>query len=129
MPYPMAPPGVQNPGFRPNGVPTKEVWRSPQRGLARNAGDELLSALRHAYGGIVYIKTNDYQQIYYMDREKFFRFSLAPDWLIPPGGTKHLTTEIGPDWVRREALSLLGYTYVEMSSDRFSISGDLEFVG
>ena len=127
MPYRMP----SRPGFGPNGVITKEVWRSPhpyQREPERDAGDEVLSALRFTQGGIMYRKINEFQHLCYTDRDQFFRFNLVPEWLIPPGGTKCQATEIDQGWVRREALSLLGYAYSETPSGRFSISGDLEFV-
>lgn len=48
--------------------------------------------------------------------------------MIPYNEWEALNTEVGGGSIRREALDLLGYSYTETETGKFSISGDLHLV-
>ncbi|KAL6718674.1 hypothetical protein ACLMJK_002908 [Lecanora helva] len=107
----------------------KDLWRRPNsndRASVRNAGDDVLDALRYTHGGIIYVKVNEFQHLYFLDRMMFYRFNLAPEWLIPTGAMMNWSTEIGQGLVRREALDLLGYPWKELV--RLSFQADARFL-
>jgi len=111
-------------------VPVTDVWKSSHtfdQRPARYIGDDMLHALRHMNGGIVYIKGNDLQQSHYVDGIQFHRFNLVP-WRLNPSDSTYMWTDIGKGWVRRAALDLLGYSCIETPSGNFRISRDLAFV-
>ena len=91
-------------------------------------GDEILAALRSTNGGIYYTKSNLFAQVHYVDQYPIYTCALVPNDLVPLDQRKFVTTEVSIGLVRREALDLLGYTYEEMSTGKFAISGDLEQV-
>ena len=91
-------------------------------------GDEILAALRSMRGGIYYTKSNSFVQTHYVDQYPIYTCALVPDQLVPIDQRKFLTTEVSIGLVRREALELLGYSYEEMKTGTFAISGDLEQV-
>ena len=95
---------------------------------ARYVGDDILRSLRYTRGGIVYTKSSDFHHSYFVDHHEFYRFHLAPVFLIQSKNFEIQTTEIGKGWIRREALDLLGYSYSEAPSGYFSIPRNLEFV-
>ena len=91
-------------------------------------GDEILAALRSTRGGIYYTKSNSFAQTHYVDQDPLYTCALVPNQLVPLDQRRFLTTEVSIGLVRREALELLGYTYEEMNTGKFAISGDLEQV-
>lgn len=118
------------PPFGISDIRTKDVWK-PFHAYGQvpssYIGADILNALRHERGGIVYTKRDDFQQVLYVDEVPFYKFSLVPISLAP-SVSEILATEIGKGWVRQEALDLLSYSYSETPSGHFSISGNLDFV-
>ena len=128
----LKPPPIRN-GMSGSGLPsmgTKAVWQKVRSGQTPvgYVGDEILNALVSASGGIVYMRGNDFQRSYYLDRKPFYTFFLVPPFLIPENEWRPSFVEIGKSWVHREALDLLGYAYNETKSGDLSIPRDLEFV-
>lgn len=88
----------------------------------------MLARLRSSRGGIYYTKSDPFRQIHYVDNYIIYICDLVPLYLIPPSERKCLNTEVDKGLIRGEALDLLGYSYVETGTGKFSISGDLELV-
>ena len=123
----MPPPTLKAPSY----VRSKDVWKdspSHDQALAEYVGYDILDVLRYTRGGIVYTKSNDFQNSHFIDSYEFYRLYLVPSFLIPSDESGVQTTEIGKGWVRREALDLLGYSYSETPSGHFSIPRDLTLV-
>ena len=117
--------------MRRNSLAQKDAWTSftaYNQVLARYTGDQILGALRSVNGGIVYIKATDYVHVHFVDTTPFYRFNLVPQPMVHRGETKARCTYIGSNWVRQEALDLLGYKYDKTSSGSFAIQRDVEFV-
>ena len=91
-------------------------------------GGELLTALRSTRGGIHHVKSNKFKQVHYVDDWPIYTCALVPPHLVPYGEDKATDTELGKGLIRREALDLLGYSYTELETGNFSISGDLKLV-
>ena len=94
----------------------------------RPLGDEILAAQRSTKGGIYYTKANQYKEIHFVDQHIVYECQHAPLYRIPYDEREALTTRLAVGLVRREALDLLGYSYVTMKNGILSISEDLEFV-
>ena len=109
----------------------KEFWR-PKNAFdtysARLFGIDLLRQMGSRQGGIFYSKRNDYKQVYYVNWEKVCTCDFVPKHLIPAGGDKFMSTELGKGWVRQEALELLEYSYSPTKTESFLITGDLQVV-
>ena len=95
---------------------------------SRQLGGEILTELRSLRGGIDYIKSNNFTQVYYVDQYPIYRFNLVPWDMIPRGEEELLNTELGRGLIRREALDLFAYSYTETETGNFLISGNLELV-
>lgn len=129
---PMAPPPPAahwTPNF--GDVHSQDVWvpsHTYHQPPARYIGDHMLSALRYANGGILYIKSNDFQHFYYVDKTRYYQFNLVPASLVPVGESEPRSTHIGSSWVRQEALDLLGYPYQKTPWGSFTILRDIQYV-
>lgn len=113
------------------GFNQKDFWRSHEINfLPPNAqlGVAMLSSLRSTRGGIYYIKSNAFKQVHYVDHHVVYRCQLVPSELIPDSEWKYVNTEVDKGLIRAEALDLLGYSYAETATGKYSISGDLELV-
>lgn len=114
----------------------KDFWRLPEylmseghlTPMRKALGDEILAALRSTTGGIYYTKSNLFAQVHYVDQYPIYTCALVPNQLVPHDQRRLVTTEVSIGLVRGEALDLLGYTYKDMSTEKFVISGDLEQV-
>ena len=89
---------------------------------------EILAALRSTRGGIQYTKSNQFKQVHFVDQHAIYTCAYVPSDLVPYSEWKPLNTELDRSLVRREALDLLGYSYTETKTGKFSISDDLELV-
>jgi hypothetical protein len=121
-------------GYPPyrNPVPRhKDFWRPshtfPQLSDGQ-LGVEMLATLRSSRGGIHYTKSNQFKQVHFVDQHPIYTCAFVPSHMIPYNEWKPLTTELDRGLVRREALDLLGYSYTETGTGKFSISEDLELV-
>ena len=63
-----------------------------------------------------------------MDEILMYICYFVPSHMVPQNEDKVLETELGKDLIRREALDLLAYSYMETETGNFSISGDLRLV-
>lgn len=101
--------------------PSHHYSQRPERQL----GDEILAALRSTRGGIYYTKSNQFRQTHYVDQYPIYTCKFVPSSMAIGYDRKPLDTELGRGLIRKEALDLLGYSYIETETGNFSISGDL----
>ena len=124
MPLPLPP---TNSSYRRK----RDFWIQPDdfsSPPSRFFGGELLTALRSTRGGIHYVKSNEFKQVHFVDNRPIYICALVPPHLVPYGEDKASNTELGKGLIRREALDLLAYSYTELETGNFSISGDLKLV-
>ena len=84
--------------------------------------------MRSMRGGIYYMKSNNFKQKHYVDQRLIFVCYLVPSHMVPEKEDKVLNTELGRGLIRREALDLFAYSYMETETGNFSISGNLRLV-
>lgn len=112
-------------------VPHKAFWRPshtfPQLSDGQ-LGVEILAALRSTRGGIQYTKSNQFMQTHFVDQLPIYICAYVPPHMVPASESEPLNTELDQSLVRREALDLLGYSYTETKTGKFSISDNLELV-
>lgn len=95
---------------------------------SRELGSEILATPRSRRGGIYYIKSNNFKQVYYVDEYCIYVCSFVPLNLIPVNEDNVLNTELGSGLIRKEALDLLAYSYTRNETGNFLIKGDLGLV-
>ena len=106
-------------------------WRRthhPYQLPSRELGSEILATLRSRRGGIYYIKSNNFKQVYYVDEYCIYVCNFVPLNLIPVNENIILNTELGSGLIRKEALDLLAYSYTRSETGNFLIKGDLGLV-
>ena len=106
-------------------------WRRtyhPYQLPSRRLGSEILATLRSRRGGIYYIKSNNFKQMYYVDEYCIYVCSFVPLNLIPVNEDNILNTELGSGLIRKEALDFLAYSYTRSETSNFLIKGDLGLV-
>ena len=96
---------------------------------SKHLGDEILGALRSRRGGIYYTKANQFKEIHFVDQDCLYTCRYVPPGIIPHNEEEVYNTKLGMGLVRKEALDLLGYSYVTSKTGMFAIADDLEFVG
>ena len=126
---PPPPPGINS---QPShAIVSLDFWRpsqSPSRPPIRYLGSEILTEMRSMRGGIYYMKSSNFKQKHYVDQRLIFICYFVPSHMIPKKEDKVLNTELGRGLIRREALDLLAYSYIETETGNFSISGNLRLV-
>ena len=95
---------------------------------SRELGSEMLATLRSRRGGIYYMKSNNFKQIYYVDEYCIYVCNFVPSNIIPENQDNISNTELGSGLIRKEALDLLAYSYTRSDTGNFSIKGDLGLV-
>ena len=95
---------------------------------SRELGSEILATLRSRRGGIYYIKSNNFKQLYYVDEYCIYVCNFVPSNLISVDEDNILNTELGSGLIRKEALDLLAYSYTRSETGNFLIKGDLGLV-
>lgn len=105
-------------------MPLNTIYQPAERQI----GGEILSILRSMPGGIHYTKSNQFEQVHYVDQCIIYICSLVPRHMILHHRCQYLNTELDRGLIRKAALDLLGYSYTETETGKFSIVGDLQLV-
>ena len=74
------------------------------------------------------MKSNQFKQVHFVDHRPIYTCALVPPYLVPYAENKLINTELGKGLIRREALDLLAYSYTEIETGTYSVSGDLKLV-